>query len=179
MRTNSKKFQNKLKINLEVNGELWHRVSNLNDSASDENHYAVKIDDERNAVIIFGDGKHGARLPTGKNIKVTFYPNKYYPGVRLQQGVPQVDNDWNEDKVSSSRFCSIYQGLVMDNADPQSLIRLLVQVPAVLGTQEVWALPCIPIGTSVVPAIGVGVWIMFESGDPARPVWMGTWSCTE
>ena len=179
MRTNSKKFQNTVNIKLEVNGELWNRVSILDDSAPDDNHYIVKEDDKGWAVIIFGDGKHGARLPTGKNIKVTFDPNKYYTGVLLQEGPVQIDNDWNENKVSSGHFYGIYQGLVIDNIDPQSLIRLLVQVPAVLGTQEVWALPCIPIGTSVVPPIGKGVWIMFESGHPAHPVWMGTWSCTK
>jgi len=179
VQTNNKKYQRKAKIKLEVNGALWHRVSSLNDSASDDNHYVVKIDDDGRAVIIFGDGKHGACPPTGtNNIKVTFSPNKHFNGVLLQQGRVQLDDDWNENNVSSGRFCGIYQGLVMDNTDPQSLMRLLVQVPAVLGTQEVWALPCIPIGTSVVPAIGKGVWIMFESGVPARPVWMGTWSCT-
>ena len=77
------------------------------------------------------------------------------------------------------RHSGIHRGLVDANADPQSLMCLLEQVPAELGTQEVWALPYLPIGTSVVPITGKGVWIMFESGDSVRPVWMGTWSCTE
>lgn len=180
MQTNNKKYHRKAKIKVKVNGELWHRVSSLNDSASDDKHYVVRIDGDGTAVIIFGDGKHGARLPSGKNnIKVTFTPNRHFSSVRLQQGQVQLDDDWNEINVSSGRFCGIYRGLVMDNTDPQSLMRLLVQVPAVLGTQETWALPCIPIGTSAVPAIGKGIWIMFEGGDPDHPVWMGTWSGTE
>ena len=180
MRKNKKIHQRKGKIKLEANGELWRRVSSLNDSTPDEKHYVVRMGDNGTAVIIFGDGKHGARPPTGKNnIKVTFSPNKNFTGVLLQQGRVQLDDDWNENNVSSGSFCGIHKGLIMDNADPQSLMRFRVQVPAVLGTQEVWALPCTPIGSSVVPAIGKGVWIMFESGDPARPVWMGTWSCAE
>jgi hypothetical protein len=177
--TNNKKYRNKEKINLEVNGELWHRVSNLNDSTSTDKHYVVKIGYDGTAVIIYGDGKHGARLPTGKNIKVTFYLNENYSGVRLQQGRVQLDEDWNENIISAGRFCGIYRGIVIDDADPKSHMRLLVQVPEVLGTQVGWALPCQPIGLSVVPAIGEGVWIIFESGDPSRPVWMGTWYCTE
>ena len=177
---NNKKYQRKVKIKVKVNGELWHLVPSLNDSAADDKHYVVKIDGNGTAVIIFGDGKHGARPPSGRsNIKVTFTPNRHYSSVRIQQERVQLDDDWNEINVSSGRFCGIYRGLVMDNTDPESLMRLRVQVPAVLGTQEVWALPCIPIGTSVIPAIGKGVWIMLEGCDPDHPVWMGTWSGTE
>jgi len=178
VQTKDRKYQRKEEIRLEVNGDLWHRVSNLKHSAANDNHYVVKIDDEGTAVIIFGDGKHGARLPTGKNnIKVTFSPNKSFSGVRLQQGRVQLDDDWNESDEVPGGFFGIYRGIVSENIDPESLMRLRVQVPAVLGTQEIWALPCITPGTSVIPPIGQGVWVMFENGDPARPVWMGTWSC--
>jgi len=180
VQTSNKKYHRKAKIKLKVNGELWHQVPDLNDSAADDKHYVVRVGDEGTAVIIFGDGKHGARPPSGRsNIKVTFSPNRHYSGVRLQQGQVLLDDDWNEINVSSGRFCGIYRGVVMDNADPQSRMRLLVQVPAVLDTQNNWALPCIPIGATVVPTIGKGVWILFENGDPDHPVWMGTWSGTE
>jgi len=180
VRKNKKIYQRKVKIKLKANGELWRRVSSLNDSVSNDKHYVVRMEGDGTAVIVFGDGKHGARPPTGKNnIKVAFSPNRHFTGVLLQKGRVQLDDDWNENNANSGRLCGIHRGLTMDNTDPKSLMRLRVQVPAVLGTQEVWALPCIPIGTSIVPAIGEGVWIMFESGDPARPVWMGTWSCAE
>jgi hypothetical protein len=94
--------------------------------------------------------------------------------VRMQQGRVQLDSDWTETAGSSLGFFGVYRGQVVDNNDPQSLLRLKVRVPEVLNTQEAWALPCIPVGTSVVPVIGTGVWIMFERGDPAHPVWIGT-----
>ena len=97
--------QKKKSIELEVNGELWQRVSSLNDSASDDNHYVVCIDDDGAAVISFGDGKHGANLLAGaNNIKVTFPVNKSYSAVYLQQGRVQTDDDWNENSARSGRF---------------------------------------------------------------------------
>ena len=168
-----KKYQRKEGINLEIDGEIWHRVSSFSDSHSNDKHFVWEIDDEGMVLICFGDGKHGARPQTGsKNIRVTFPSKKRFRGVILQQGQVQLDSDWHEDKASCGPFCSIYRGHVINNADPQSLMRLLVQVPEVLGRKEVWALPCIPIGTYGVPAIG-SVWIMFEGGDPDHPVWMG------
>lgn len=105
---------------------------------------------------------------------------KTYPGVQNIPGQVLLDDDWNKDNFNSGLFCSIYRGVVTNNTDPSSLMRLQVQVPAVLGNQMVWALPCIPIGTSVAPpAVGKGVWIMFEGGNPNSPVWMGTWGVTK
>jgi hypothetical protein len=178
MQTNSSGSQATTGIKLEVDREIWHHVPNLNDSASDDNHYSVKYFND-GTVVVFGDGKHGALPPTGKEIKITFYSNKQLAGVLLQQGRVQLNNDWNENKISSARYLGIYKGVVIDNIDPQSRLRLSVQIPSVLGTHAVWALPCIPVGTPVVPAIGKGVWVMFESGDPASPIWMGTWSFAE
>ena len=176
VQADNKKYHRKAKIKLKVNGELWRQVPNFNDSAADDKHYVLDIGGNGTADVVFGDGKQGARPPSGRsNIKATFSPNIHYNSVRLQQGRLKLDDDCNEATTSSGCFCGIYQGLVMDNADPQSLMRLLVQVPAVLDTQNIWALPCIPTGATVVPTIGKGVWIMFENGAPDRPVWMGTW----
>jgi uncharacterized protein involved in type VI secretion and phage assembly len=41
-------------------------------------------------------------------------------------------------------------------------------------------LPCTPyagdgVGQYNIPPVGAGVWIEFEAGDPARPVWTGSW----
>lgn len=71
-----------------------------------------------------------------------------------------------------------YRGTVSDNADPTSRGRLKVKVPAILGSLEVWAMPCVPyagdgVGFYSLPAVGVGVWIEFEAGDPSYPVWTG------
>lgn len=80
-----------------------------------------------------------------------------------------------------SRFYGKYRGIVTDNADPESLGRLRARVPEIFGEQESpWALPCTPyagdnLGWYGVPPAGSGVWIEFEAGDPARPVWTGGW----
>lgn len=100
------------------------------------------------------------------------------------------------------RFFGIYRGKVHDVNDPTKRGRLLVQVPQVNGTGELdWALPCFPYLTQTPkvttqgsnaggPLTGVGktakitlrlpkrgdpVWVMFEAGNPDRPVWLGTW----
>ncbi len=75
-------------------------------------------------------------------------------------------------------FLGKYRGTVSDNADPTNRGRLKVKVPAVLGTVEVWAMPCVPyagqgVGFYSLPASGVGVWVEFEAGDPSYPIWTG------
>lgn len=80
-----------------------------------------------------------------------------------------------------SQFYGKYRGVVSDVDDPQSMGRLRASVPEVLGEVESpWALPCAPysgdgIGIYAVPPVGAGVWVEFEAGDPARPIWTGCW----
>ncbi len=70
-------------------------------------------------------------------------------------------------------FFGIYRGVVTSTADSLHIGRVQVQVPAVCGTALAWALPCFPVFSLEVPKAGTGVWVMFEEGDPARPVWLG------
>jgi uncharacterized protein involved in type VI secretion and phage assembly len=72
-----------------------------------------------------------------------------------------------------SALHGIYRGVVMSTADSLHCGRVEVQVPGVSGTALAWALPCQPVGHPAVPKVGSGVWVMFEGGDPSRPVWMG------
>lgn len=80
-----------------------------------------------------------------------------------------------------SQFYGKYRGVVSDVDDPQNMGRLRATVPEVLGDVESpWALPCAPysgdgMGIYTVPPVGAGVWIEFEAGDPARPIWAGCW----
>lgn len=69
----------------------------------------------------------------------------------------------------------IYRATVVDNVDPEGRSRLRVRVPALTGTSVVgWVWPCLPpVAEIVLPGPGSGVWVMFESGDPDYPVWMG------
>ncbi len=77
-----------------------------------------------------------------------------------------------------SRYFGKYRGLVTDNADPTNRGRIKVRVPAVLGDQEAWAMPCIPyagnnMGFYAIPEPESGIWIEFEGGDPSYPIWSG------
>jgi hypothetical protein len=80
------------------------------------------------------------------------------------------------------RFYGKYRGLVVDNHDPESLGRLTLLVPSVLGPEVVtgWALPCVPYGGDqnqgflCIPERGAGVWVEFEEGDLEFPIWVGT-----
>jgi len=77
-----------------------------------------------------------------------------------------------------SRYFGKYRGTVTDNNDPTGRGRLEVRVPAVMGKQPIWALPCTPyagdnMGVYMVPEPGTGVWVEFEAGDPSYPIWVG------
>lgn len=79
------------------------------------------------------------------------------------------------------RHLGRYRGEVVDVDDPRGIGRLRLRVPEVLSDVESgWALPAFPVtgkgvGLFAVPPVGAGVWVEFESGDPARPVWAGGW----
>lgn len=71
-----------------------------------------------------------------------------------------------------------YRGEVVDDQDPTRRGRVQVVVPAVLGDEAVWALPCVPfagdgVGFYAIPAVGTGVWVEFEAGNLAYPIWVG------
>jgi uncharacterized protein involved in type VI secretion and phage assembly len=75
-------------------------------------------------------------------------------------------------------FYGKYRGLVVDNRDPTRRGRLKVRVPAVMGEEEVWALPCAPyagdgVGFFTLPENDTAVWVEFEAGDPSFPIWVG------
>ena len=66
----------------------------------------------------------------------------------------------------------IYRGTVVNTADPLMKGRLQINVPSqAFGAS--WAEPCREFKSTATPTIGTPVWVMFEAGDPARPVWMG------
>lgn len=78
----------------------------------------------------------------------------------------------------SSKFYGKYRGRVTDNRDPLLRGRLRLQVPQVLGSSEVWALPCVPyagdgVGLFALPKPGTTLWVEFEAGDPSYPIWTG------
>ena len=77
-------------------------------------------------------------------------------------------------------FPGLYRGTVSNNIDPEKLGRLQVRIPEVHGEIAFWAMPCSPsggasdLGSLFIPPVDANVWVMFERGDAASPVWMGT-----
>jgi hypothetical protein len=151
-------------------------VPDLREAGPQERHYEARVNEEGQLVLRFGNAQHGARLPTGfRTLDLSFDPTTRYAGVMLEQGPVAIDQDWNEEDARVRRPCGIYRAEVIDNKDPSGLMRLRVEVPEVLGPHAVWAMPCMPVGNTALPAIGQGVWVGFEAAHPSRPVWVGTW----
>lgn len=76
------------------------------------------------------------------------------------------------------RYFGKYRGKVTSAVDPMQRGRLLVSVPAILGTATAWAMPCVPyagdqVGFYALPDPGAGVWIEFEGGNINMPIWTG------
>ena len=80
-----------------------------------------------------------------------------------------------------SRLYGKYRGVVADVEDPHLRGYIRARVPGVYGDAESpWAAPAAPFagaghGLVAIPEVGDGVWIEFEAGDPARPIWSGAW----
>ena len=78
-----------------------------------------------------------------------------------------------------SQYFGKYRGTVIQNVDPMNIGRLIVQVPDASNViPSTWAMPCLPFagiqnGFLAVPAIGSGVWVEFEHGNPDYPIWVG------
>ncbi|MEM9332929.1 MAG: phage baseplate assembly protein V [Pseudomonadota bacterium] len=80
--------------------------------------------------------------------------------------------------VLQDRYFGKYRGIVESNEDPLARGRLQVRVPNVMGSQLVWANPCVPyagngVGFFALPPEQTGVWIEFEGGDTNFPIWVG------
>jgi hypothetical protein len=60
-------------LQIRVNGLLWEQVDNLLDAGPNDRVYEVQIDDTALTTVIFGDGVHGSRLPSGaENVVATY-----------------------------------------------------------------------------------------------------------
>ena len=70
------------------------------------------------------------------------------------------------------QWLGIYQGVVVNNADPLNQQRVITQVPQIFGTAfSAWASPLVPIGVAG-PPVGTQVIVMFLGGDPDQPVYI-------
>ena len=60
-------------LELRISDVLWEDKSSLYGLDARSQHYIVRIDDDARATVIFGDGKSGARLPSGTDNIVATY----------------------------------------------------------------------------------------------------------
>ena len=81
--------------------------------------------------------------------------------------------------TAGEKFFAKYRGVVRDNADPDQRGRVKLVVSDVYDNQETgWAEPCVPyagngVGLFAVPPVGANVWVEFERGEIAHPIWSG------
>jgi hypothetical protein len=60
-------------IEVTIDGRRWDQVATLNDSGPADPHFEVRMTEEGVALLAFGDGAHGRRLPTGvNNVRAVF-----------------------------------------------------------------------------------------------------------
>lgn len=60
-------------LQLRVNGLLWQEQPSLYGAAPDAHAYTTRIDDDATMHVLFGDGRQGARLPSGTmNVEVRY-----------------------------------------------------------------------------------------------------------
>lgn len=60
-------------LEVRVNNVRWHEAANLFVLSPNDRNYITKTDDDGKTRVIYGDGEHGARLPTGiENIKAVY-----------------------------------------------------------------------------------------------------------
>jgi len=78
---------------------------------------------------------------------------------------------------SFGRYYSRYRAIVVDNDDPLSMNRVKVAIPEVYGGIIDWAMPVNQEGSMdsgfkyLTPKIKDIVWVSFECGNPAKPLW--------
>ncbi len=60
-------------LDIRVNGVRWHRTARIGDLDPGDRGYVIRTDDGQVASVVFGDGVHGARLPTGaENVEASY-----------------------------------------------------------------------------------------------------------
>lgn len=78
-------------------------------------------------------------------------------------------------------YYGLYDGQVCSVNDPQNRGRIQCIIPEVTGdSPSAWCEPCIPVayddgGDFFLPKLKEFVWIMFEQGNPNKPVYLGGW----
>lgn len=68
-------------LQVRVNGVLWPGVPSLYDMGPNDQGYVLRTDDAAKTSVLFGDGEHGTRLPTGvDNVRAVYRVGLGSPG---------------------------------------------------------------------------------------------------
>lgn len=62
-------------LQVRVNNLLWHEAARLSDLGPNDREYLTRTADDATTTVVFGNGVHGARLPTGQNNVQADYRN--------------------------------------------------------------------------------------------------------
>jgi predicted phage baseplate assembly protein len=77
-------------LQVRVGNVLWQEVENLANEGPESPSYQVEIDEAGNAAVRFGDGRYGARLPTGQeNVTAAYRSGVGLPGM-VEAGALQL-----------------------------------------------------------------------------------------
>jgi predicted phage baseplate assembly protein len=69
-------------LEVRVDGIRWDEVPSLYQAAPDARVYITRLDDDGRVTVQFGDGVHGARLPTGQeNVRATYRTGTGFAGL--------------------------------------------------------------------------------------------------
>lgn len=86
----------------------------------------------------------------------------------------------HSERNTSPGLSGLYAGKVEEQRERGQLV---VSIPSVFQKSDpeyhALARPCMPYGHFYVPEVGDQVWLAFENGDPAAPVWLGVFYPTE
>jgi hypothetical protein len=75
-------------LQIRVNGVLWHEAPNLLELGPRDRKYVLRRDDESSTTVQFGDGVHGARLPSGiENVEGVYRKGIGLPGLVGEEGI--------------------------------------------------------------------------------------------
>lgn len=68
-------------LQVRINDILWHETDSLTGLGKNDRNFITKTDNESKTTVIFGNGKNGARLPTGvENVKAVYRTGIGNPG---------------------------------------------------------------------------------------------------
>lgn len=143
-------------LELRVNDILWKNTLTFNSASADDEVYSVRIDDDGNSHIIFGDGKNGKIPPTGiENIsakyrvglgidglvkahKISLLKNRPFGVLSVSNPVPSSGGD-DPEKMDDARQNATKRILTMDRiVSIKDVEHYAIAFPGIGKAKSVW-----------------------------------------